>query len=106
MNETDKRILSWGFAKKCPLISQQQASLIDIGRHTHLTFPPQRGIYLQLETPAYPNPQQAIGTKNIFDPIPACRLCSDFRQCQPERVALKAENNQWKPAIRPKKQRP
>jgi len=103
MDETEKRIISWGMEEKC-LVIHSNGTIVDVGKYTHLAVPPRRGIYLYPEAlPGYSEPIMALRKSSIIEKR-YCQRCPFEANCLPETVTVKHEKL-WHPAIRPQRQR-
>lgn len=107
--DTRKKIRSWGLQEKCPIILQG-GEIVDPGKFVHNTSPPQRGIYLiSVSAENYSNSQKATkaaeDVHNSYCGGYQYESCKFRRQCFPAPAAIVVDGS-WKPAIRPRKQRP
>jgi len=116
--DTAKRIESWGCADTCRI---RPAEIVDVDIHTHLAFANRRGFYL---VPAgygeLPTGQTALkaadriqteycygaGNDVVGDAPWPVRNCPNMKRCSPENAAVMTASQIWKPALRPKRQRP
>ena len=103
MNETDKRIISWGMEGKC-LIVHAGGTIVDVGKYTHLAYPPRRGIYIYpSEMLGYADSLKAFSKTNTVSRR-FCERCPYEKNCDPLGASV-INDKLWHPAMRPEKQR-
>ncbi len=117
MDETEKRIRSWGFQGQCQLL-QRGGKIVDVGTSAHLSVPHARGIHIVFGD-EQPHIEAALRAAKILQK--SCfgvekrrgptaswigRECPFLNECRPEKAAVQGEEGKWKPAVRPRHQRP
>ena len=118
MNQTEKRISSWGLEDGCNVLVYGGA-LVDVDKSTHLSSPPARGIHI-VSGDNFISPQEALSYANTLrdetcfgtETMTGVTIlwigkeCPFSTQCGPKKSAVMQSDGTWKPAIRPRHQRP